>query len=54
MRLDPYQCLVRVPCHGGWLTQTVQVFADSYWSAKVQLEAQYGRDNLISTPEKVR
>jgi hypothetical protein len=53
MKLDAYQCLVRVKTCSGPVTQTVQLYADSYWSARVQLEAQYGRDNLISSPQKV-
>lgn len=53
MKLDAYQCLVRVKSYSGPVMQTVQVFADSYWGARVQLEALYGRENLITSPARM-
>jgi len=54
MRLETYQCLVSIATYGGWQSQWVQVQAANYPAARIQLEALYGRDSLISSPQVVR
>ncbi len=54
MRLQTYRCLVSIPTYGGRVSQWVELQAADYFGARVQLEALYGRDNLISSPMLVR
>ena len=54
--MNTYKCLVRVARSGGTDMMVVwaQVTAQSTIAAKSQLEAQYGRGNVIGVPQLVR
>lgn len=50
--MNTYRCTVRVAKPGGIGTMVVwvQVAAQNPYNARAQLEAQYGRGNVISFP----
>jgi hypothetical protein len=54
--MNTYRCSVRVAKYGGIGTMVVwaQVSAQNPIAAKSQLEAQYGRGNVIGVPQLVK
>ena len=54
--MNTYRCTVRVAKSGaiGTMVVWVQVAAQNPYNAKAQLEAQYGRGNVIGAPIIVR
>ena len=54
MTLYAFQCRVNIATASGRVAQTVQVMAENYWRARLQLEALYGRGSLLGTPQQVR
>lgn len=54
--MNTYKCTVRVAKSGGIGSMVVwtQVAAQNPYNAKSQLEAQYGRGNVIGIPTLVR
>jgi hypothetical protein len=56
MNLNKYKALIKVPSSGGTTTVTVWVTLDAkdYISAKLQLEALYGRGNIKQGPSLSR
>lgn len=54
--MNTYRCTVRVAKSGGTGTMVVwvEVSAQNPNNAKSQLEAQYGRGNVIGIPQQVK
>jgi hypothetical protein len=54
--MNTYRCTVRVARSGGIVTMVVwaQVAAQNAINARSQLEAQYGRNNVIGVPLLVK
>jgi hypothetical protein len=55
--LKTFQCQVLIPTQPGSSTTMVtwaQISAENYHRARLMLETQYGRKNVIGTPMEVR
>ncbi len=50
MKLTTYVAQVRIRCNGGTVVRPVVVDAMDSYSAKLQLEAIYGKDCLVNYP----
>lgn len=50
MRLTTFIAQVRIPHNGGTVVRPVTVDAADGYSAKIQLEALYGKGSLVSYP----
>lgn len=57
MQVKTYQCLVKIPTTPGSKSMTntqARIQAENSNKAKVMLEAQYGRGNVIGSPTEVK
>lgn len=56
-QLKTFQCQVKIPTQPGSPTSMIswaQIDAENYNRAKIMMEAQYGRGNVIGTPMEVK
>lgn len=55
MNMHTYECLVRITAPNNFQSiQPVRVAAIDPFSARIQLQALYGKDSLLSVPIQVR